>query len=108
LKAISFSALVILVLVAIAALAEKEQGTGETAGFPPNGYVGFPGLPTPREFQELQVPRLRYPGRERPESGGGRRVGSKVERPFGLGVEELARQSSQATTLLSGLATITR
>jgi hypothetical protein len=106
LKAISFSALVILVLVAIAALTEKERKTGETAGFPPNGYVGFPGMPTPHEFQESQVPQLPYPGRERPNLGGGGRLSSKVERPWGL-AKKFAGQPSQAA-LLCRLATVAR
>ncbi|MGC2401624.1 MAG: hypothetical protein WA510_17650 [Acidobacteriaceae bacterium] len=44
-RAISFSALVILVIAAIAALAEEPQYAPDHVGFPPSGYVSFYGIP---------------------------------------------------------------
>ena len=49
-KVMSFSALVILVAVAIAALAQEPQNSVGHAGVPPNGYVSFAGLPSPTAF----------------------------------------------------------
>jgi hypothetical protein len=56
-KAISFSGLMILVLMAIAALAQEPVRSLGQAAAPPNGYVGLSALPTPHEFwKEAQEP----------------------------------------------------
>ncbi|HTZ57859.1 MAG TPA: hypothetical protein VMB49_07180 [Acidobacteriaceae bacterium] len=49
-KSISFSAVIILVIVAIAALAQEPDGSFRHATLPPNGYIGFSGLPAPPNF----------------------------------------------------------
>ena len=46
-KSISVSAVVILVLVAIAAFAQRPQDIFGNTELGPNGYIGFYGLPTP-------------------------------------------------------------
>jgi hypothetical protein len=47
LKSISISAVVILVIVSIAAFAQKPKKQFGNAGLPPNGFIDFSGLPTP-------------------------------------------------------------
>jgi hypothetical protein len=47
LRTISISALVILVLAAIAALAQEPADSIRHTEFPPNGYIGLAGVPAP-------------------------------------------------------------
>ncbi len=49
-KSISISAVVILVIVSIAAFAQEPHNLLGNAGFPPNAYIDFSGLPTPTNF----------------------------------------------------------
>jgi hypothetical protein len=46
-RAISISALIILVLAAIAALAQKTPDSMRHTEFPPSAYIGLSGLPAP-------------------------------------------------------------
>ena len=46
-RAISISALVILLLAAIAALAQEPADSIRDTEFPPNVYIGLAGLPAP-------------------------------------------------------------
>ncbi len=46
-RSISITAVVILVIVSIAAFAQEPKELFGNAGFPPNGYIYFSGLPTP-------------------------------------------------------------
>jgi hypothetical protein len=46
-RAISISALIILVLAAIAALAQETPDSMQRTEFPPSAYIGLSGLPAP-------------------------------------------------------------
>jgi len=49
-RSISITVVVILVIVSIAAFAQEPKELFGNAGFPPNGYIYFPGFPTPPSF----------------------------------------------------------
>lgn len=55
-KSISVSAVVILVLAAIAAFAQKPQDLFYSTDLEPNGYIDFYGLPTPPSDPSRDTP----------------------------------------------------
>jgi hypothetical protein len=60
-RSISVTAVVILVLVSIAAFAQKPEDFFRNADIRPSGYIGFYGMPTPPDVpaQKTTLPSTR-------------------------------------------------